>query len=169
MSNKSFQVIVALFDTWHQHKRNFYIETTLKNNMYCKYSHCSMKQTFMKICLIENCQNIKVHDQKTALFNLAKICFYWLAVDVSGGHFNNWEMQSMSFGTTSFDLYTSEEKQFEITLIRRTQAIQKMTNCVTRAPLLYFIRSRGALSFKVCESVRKAYVTPVQISTLCNI
>ena len=106
MSNKSFQVIVALFDTWHQHKRNFYIETTLKNNMYCKYSHCSMKQTFMKICLIENCQNIKVHDQKTALFNLAKICFYWLAVDVSGGHFNNWEMQSMSFGATSFDLYT---------------------------------------------------------------
>ena len=97
MSNISFQVIVALFDTWHQHKRNFYIETTLKNNMYCKYSHCSMKQTFMKICLIENCQNIKVHDQKTTLFNLAKICFYWLAVDVSGGHFNNLEMQSMQW------------------------------------------------------------------------
>ena len=56
--------------------------------------------------LIENCQNIKMHDQKTALFNLAKICFYWLAVDVSGGHFNIWEMQSMSFGTTSFHLYT---------------------------------------------------------------
>merc|ERR1711928_26831 len=124
-SSKLFQYKSSSYaDTWHQHKRNFYIETTLKNNMYCKYSHCSMKQTFMKIYLIENCQNIKVHNQKTALFNLAKICFYWLAVDVSGGHFNNWEMQSMSFGT-SFDLYTSEEKQFENTLIRRKQALQK--------------------------------------------
>ena len=38
--------------------------------------------------------------------------------------------------------------------------------CVTRAPLLYFIRSWVALSFKV---VCQACVTPVQISTLCNI
>ena len=29
-----------------------------------------------------------------------------------------------------------------------------MPNCVTRAPLLYFIRSWVALSFKVCSSVR---------------
>ena len=47
-------------------------------------------------------------------------------------------------------------------------------NCVTRAPLLYFIRSWVALSFKVVsqwvsESVSEASVTPVQISTLCNI
>ena len=42
--------------------------------------------------------------------------------------------------------------------------------CVTRAPLLYFIRSWVALSFKVvCQSVSQASVTPVQISTLCNI
>ena len=41
--------------------------------------------------------------------------------------------------------------------------------CVKRAPLLYFIRTWVALSFKVCPSVRKACVTPVQISTLCNI
>ena len=41
--------------------------------------------------------------------------------------------------------------------------------CVTRAPLLYFVRSWVTLSFKVCHSVRKALVTPVQISTLCNI
>lgn len=45
--------------------------------------------------------------------------------------------------------------------------------CVTRAPLLYFIRSWVALSFKVVsqcsESVRQASVTPVQISTFCNI
>ena len=41
--------------------------------------------------------------------------------------------------------------------------------CVTRAPLLYFVSSWVALSFKVCQSVRKASVTPVQISTLCNI
>ena len=67
-----------------------------------------------------------MHDQKTALFNLAKICFYWLAVDVSGDHFNIREMQSMSFGTTSFDLYTSEASRNY--LIRRTQALQKMTH-----------------------------------------
>ena len=42
-------------------------------------------------------------------------------------------------------------------------------NCVTKAPLLYFVRSWVALSFKVCESVRQACVTPFQISTLCNL
>ena len=42
--------------------------------------------------------------------------------------------------------------------------------CVTRAPLLYFIRSWVALSFKVVsESVSQASVTPAQISTSCNI
>ena len=41
-------------------------------------------------------------------------------------------------------------------------------HCVTRAPLLYFIRSWVALSFN-CESVSQASVTPVQISTFCNI
>ena len=41
-------------------------------------------------------------------------------------------------------------------------------HCVTRAPLLYFIRSWGALSF-LCESVSQACVTPFQISTFCNI
>ena len=40
-------------------------------------------------------------------------------------------------------------------------------NCVTRAPLLYFIRTWVALSF-ICESVCQASETPVQISTLCN-
>ena len=43
-------------------------------------------------------------------------------------------------------------------------------NCVTRAPLLYFIRSWVALSFKVVSQwVSQASVTPVQISALCNI
>ena len=42
------------------------------------------------------------------------------------------------------------------------------TNCVTRAPLLYFVRSWVALSL-LCESVSQASVTPVQISTFCNI
>ena len=43
-------------------------------------------------------------------------------------------------------------------------------NCVTRAPLLYFIRSWAALSFKVVSQwVSQASVTPVQISTLFNI
>ena len=99
MSNKSFQVIVALFDTWHQHKRNFYIETTLKNNMYCKYSHCSMKQTFMKICLIENCQNIKVHDQKTALLAIwlkfASIGLLWMSQEATStiGKCNQWVLE----------------------------------------------------------------------------
>ena len=41
-------------------------------------------------------------------------------------------------------------------------------NCVTRAPLLYFVRSWVALSL-VCEWVSQASVTPVQISTFCNI
>ena len=41
-------------------------------------------------------------------------------------------------------------------------------NCVTRAPLLYFIRSWVALSFKVCQSVSES-VTPDQLYTLCNI
>ena len=36
-------------------------------------------------------------------------------------------------------------------------------DCVTRAPLLYFVRSW------VCLSVSQACVTPFQISTLCNI
>ena len=46
----------------------------------------------------------------------------------------------------------------------------RVWSCVTRAPLLYFIRNWVALSFKVVsESVREASVTPVQISTLCNI
>ena len=44
--------------------------------------------------------------------------------------------------------------------------------CVTRAPLLYFVRSWVALS-SLCEwvsqSVCQASVTPVQISTFCNI
>ena len=44
--------------------------------------------------------------------------------------------------------------------------ITYIANCVTRAPLLYFIRSWVALSFKV---VCQASVTPVQISTFCNI
>ena len=39
-------------------------------------------------------------------------------------------------------------------------------DCVTRSPLLYFIRSWVALSFKVCESVSQASVTPDQMSTL---
>ena len=39
--------------------------------------------------------------------------------------------------------------------------------CVTRAPLLYFIRSWVALSFKVCQRVW-ASVTPVQISDAQN-
>ena len=39
--------------------------------------------------------------------------------------------------------------------------------CVTRAPLLYFIRSWVALSFKVCQQVW-ASVTPVQISDAQN-
>ena len=44
------------------------------------------------------------------------------------------------------------------------------THCVTRAPHLYFIRSWVALSFKVVsEWVSEASVTPVQISTFCNI
>ena len=42
----------------------------------------------------------------------------------------------------------------------------KQKNYVTRAPLLYFIRSWVALSFKV---VSEACVTPFQISTSCNI
>ena len=43
-------------------------------------------------------------------------------------------------------------------------------SCVTRAPILYFIRSWVALSFKVVSQwVSKASVTPVQISTLFNI
>ena len=42
--------------------------------------------------------------------------------------------------------------------------------CATRAPLLYFITSWVALSFKVVSQwVRRASVTPVQISTFCNI
>ena len=45
-------------------------------------------------------------------------------------------------------------------------------HCVTRAPLLYFLRSWVALSL-LCESVSQwvseASVTPVQISTFCNI
>ena len=42
--------------------------------------------------------------------------------------------------------------------------------CVTRAPVLNFIRSWVALSFKVVSlSVCQACVTPFQISTLCNI
>ena len=44
--------------------------------------------------------------------------------------------------------------------------------CVTRASLLYFIRSWVALSFlceSVSQSVCQASVTPVQISTFCNI
>ena len=45
----------------------------------------------------------------------------------------------------------------------------KSKNCVTRAPVVNFIRSWVALSFKVCESVSQACVTPFQISTLCNI
>ena len=42
-------------------------------------------------------------------------------------------------------------------------------NCVTRAPLLHFISSWVALSFKVSESVCKEYLTPVQIPTSCNV
>ena len=49
------------------------------------------------------------------------------------------------------------------------RAVEWVLYCVTRAPLLYFIRSWVALSFKVSESVSEASVTPVQISTLCNI
>ena len=41
--------------------------------------------------------------------------------------------------------------------------------CVTRASLLYFVRSWLALSFKVCQWVCQACVTPFHISTLCNI
>ena len=44
-------------------------------------------------------------------------------------------------------------------------------NCVTRAPLLYFIWSWVALSFKVCQSVSQSGIgnTCPDISTLCNI
>ena len=42
-------------------------------------------------------------------------------------------------------------------------------HCVTRAPLLYFIRSWVALSFKACQWVSKGSVTPIQTSTLFNI
>ena len=52
----------------------------------------------------------------------------------------------------------------------RTSSSCSPENCVTRAPLLYFIRSWVALSFKVVsESVSQASVTPFQISTFCNI
>ena len=45
-----------------------------------------------------------------------------------------------------------------------------LINCVTRAPLLYFIRSWVAPSFKVVsQSVSQASVIPVQIFTLFNI
>ena len=57
-----------------------------------------------------------------------------------------------------------------IHLIASMSYYMPYTHCVTWAPLLYFIRSWVALSFKVVSlSVSQASVTPVQISTLCNI
>ena len=60
---------------------------------------------------------------------------------------------------------------FPLTWLRCSlQSLNPNAHCVTRAPLLYFIRSWVALSFKVVsEWVRQASVTPVQISTFCNI
>ena len=36
-----------------------------------------------------------------------------------------------------------------------------LSNCVTRAPLLYFVRSGVALSFKVCESVSQSGIREI--------
>ena len=98
MSNKSFQVIVALFDTWHQHKRNFYIETTLKNNMYCKHSHCSMKQTFMKyvwlkIVKISKCTIKRPHCSIWLKF--ASIGLLWMSQEATStiGKCNQWVLE----------------------------------------------------------------------------
>ena len=49
-------------------------------------------------------------------------------------------------------------------------SLSLIMNCVTRAPLLYFIRSWVALSFKAVSGwVGQGSVTPVQISILFNI
>ena len=113
MSNKSFQVIVALFDTWHQHERNFYIETTLKNNMYCKHSHCSMKQTFMKICIwlkivkISKCTIKRPHCSIWLKF--ASIGLLWMSQEATStfGKCNQWvlEQHPLYFGGKAIRKY----------------------------------------------------------------
>ena len=64
--------------------------------------------------------------------------------------------------------WNTRRRQFTTASQPIGKLINHVQNCVTGAPLLYFIRSWVALSFK-CESVSEASVTPVQISTFCNI
>ena len=62
--------------------------------------------------------------------------------------------------TTQYRLPTEKNRVFYFVLL----FVCMSDLCVSRAPLLYFIRSWVALSFKVCqwvsESVSKAFVTP---------
>ena len=65
--------------------------------------------------------------------------------------------------TTQYRLPTEKNRVFYFVLL----FVCTSDLCVSRALLLYFIRSWVALS--VSESVSQASVTPDQISTLCNI
>ena len=79
--------------------------------------------------------------------------------------------ETTCFHTIYYNIWTKSHSKY----VNYTVGVKRMPTClelhyVTRAPLLYFIRSWVALSFKVVSlSVCQASVTPVRTSTFCNI
>ena len=69
------------------------------------------------------------------------------------------------FTTDMFWLWLQLLKHYSIKWMCSTAK----NHCVTRAPLLYFIRRWVAKFLQSSEWVSQASLTPVQISTLCNI